>query len=315
MDSLKKLAFEQLVNQNFDCLAIGVIDFKKSKSKCIELRKYPDFIEESIGPNLYFDLASVTKPLTMSLSYFLHEKLFTPEMKLLLNHEGGLPDWGLLSRKTWKDEILSYPIKKSKPVYSDYSALRLMLEFEEKTKKSMHKECKKIWDKQLVFWKDLPEDAICPPTGFRAGREISGVVHDPNAFTINEFCSHAGLFSTIVGICNTLLKFDSELSLVKTMGKAMQERTSEQIFVNGWDTTTISAHQRIQKNETSLAGKGCSLSTFGFLGFTGTSVWIDPESMRGHVILTNGTKNYWYSRTGLSLLRRTIGEYIWKMDF
>jgi CubicO group peptidase (beta-lactamase class C family) len=187
-----------------------------------------------------------------------------------------------------------------------------MLEYEKKNKKSMQEVCSKVWDKELVFWKDLPEEAQCPPTGFRGGREISGVVHDPNAYTINEFCSHAGLFSTISGICQTMLNFDKKCDLLRTMKKDMTKRDGQSIFVNGWDTTTVSEHQRIKKNEATLAGKGCSVLTFGFLGFTGTSVWMDPEVGKGHVILTNGTKNYWYSRSGLNQLRRDIGAQVWK---
>ncbi|MBL7665779.1 MAG: serine hydrolase [Bacteriovoracaceae bacterium] len=313
MEALKKTAFKLLVDQNFDSLAVGVIDFSKKSFESFEMKKYPEFVEESLTPHMYFDLASVTKPLTLALSYFLHQDKFDDEMKLLLNHQAGLPDWGLLSKKNWKDEVSCYPIKKSPTLYSDYSALRLMLEFESRTKKNMQKECAKIWDAECVFWKDLPENAICPPTGFRAGRPIIGAVHDPNAYNIGEFCSHAGLFATVAGLCRTLLNFNQELDLIKEMKKAMQQRDSASTFVNGWDTTTISDHQRIKKNESSLAGKGCSDLTFGFLGFTGTSVWIDPEMNRGQVILTNGTKNYWYSRTGLNALRRKLGEEIWSL--
>ncbi len=315
MQKLKKQCFDLLVKQNFDCLAVGVIDFKKHHFECFELTKYPKYIEESLTPLFYFDLASVTKPLTMAMSFFLFPNQYDEKLKLLLNHSAGLPDWGLLSRNSWRDEILSYNIEKSKPLYSDYSALRLMLEFEEKTNKSMHKECAKVWDKETLFWKDLPNDAICPPTGFRGGRPISGVVHDPNAYTIGEFCSHAGLFSTITGLCRTMINYDKKCDLLKTMKADMGQKSAEDIFVNGWDTASIADHQRAKEKAVSLAGAGHSNLTFGFLGFTGTSVWIDPELMRGHIILTNGTKNYWFSRTGLNELRRAVGESVWKMDF
>jgi CubicO group peptidase (beta-lactamase class C family) len=62
-----------------------------------------------------------------------------------------------------------------------------------------------------------------------------------------------------------------------------------------------------------LAGLGCSENTFGHLGFTGTSFWIDLEKARGAVILTNATQSYWYERSGLTNLRKTIGEAIWKL--
>jgi CubicO group peptidase (beta-lactamase class C family) len=47
------------------------------------------------------------------------------------------------------------------------------------------------------------------------------------------------------------------------------------------------------------------------LGFTGTSIWIDPERMLGHVILSNATKIHWYDKQGLNDLRRAIGQEVW----
>ncbi len=61
-----------------------------------------------------------------------------------------------------------------------------------------------------------------------------------------------------------------------------------------------------------LAGRGCGEFTFGHLGFTGTSIWIDPEKMKGHVILSNATKFHWFDKTNLNDMRRVIGEQVWK---
>ena len=104
-----------LKDQNFDCLAVGVIDFKNSKYK-------------TRGSDLFFDLASLTKPLTLSSAKFGHGDLWQEDFDLLLNHQAGLPDWGRLSRCNWREELLSYPLKKSPTLYSDLGALRLMLE-------------------------------------------------------------------------------------------------------------------------------------------------------------------------------------------
>jgi CubicO group peptidase (beta-lactamase class C family) len=78
-------------------------------------------------------------------------------------------------------------------------------------------------------------------------------------------------------------------------------------FVNGWD--------RAQDLENTLAGTGCSEHTFGHLGFTGTSIWIDPVKKLGHVILSNATKLYWYDKQDLNNFRRLIGQRIWQKDF
>ena len=43
-----------------------------------------------------------------------------------------MPAWGLLPNFGWKEQILNYSIKESETLYSDFSALRVMLELEKK---------------------------------------------------------------------------------------------------------------------------------------------------------------------------------------
>ena len=61
-----------------------------------------------------------------------------------------------------------------------------------------------------------------------------------------------------------------------------------------------------------LAGDGCSPHTFGHLGFTGTSIWVDCEKSLGVITLTNATKKFWFERDGLNNIRRSIGSFVWK---
>jgi len=274
-----------------DALAVGVVDFKAKRFQTTEASFYEGelyFHEESF---LWFDLASVTKPLTNSLSYFLRPELFTDEMVLCLNHRGGLPSWGRLSKTDWREQILSYPIKESETLYSDFSALRVMLELQ-KQGVDQHQLVKPIWDQELCFWKDVPEDSEIVLNSMRQ------VVHDPNALVIDEFCSHAGLFSTINGLCQTLLNYQAKTSFIERMKDHDEHR-----FYSGWD--------RVLNPEKTLAGEGCGKHTFGHLGFTGTSVWIDPDKMLGHVILSNATKHHWFDKENLNEFRRSVGRIIW----
>ena len=162
------------------------------------------------------------------------------------------------------------------------------------------------FDKETLFWKHLKNKSMTPYVGFRNGRPLRGQVHDDNAFVINEFCSHAGLFSTINGLCETLLNLERKFSLIKLMESNFLKRANSHRFLKGWDTVNQS------ELKTTLAGEGCSPHTFGHLGFTGTSVWVDCEKRLGVVLLTNATKNYWFERTGLNRIRRAIGSFIWK---
>ena len=281
MDKLKQKILS--LDWDFDFLAVGTIDFNRQTFEGFELKQ-----RQLSSEYHYFDLASMTKPLTLSLCYLKHPEVFDQNMLLLLNHQAGLPPYGELSRDTWKKQILQFPINKSPTQYSDYGALRLMLEVENKTEQKLSQIVGSDWDKEVVFWRDVE----APQVGRR--------VHDPNAYTIGEFCSHAGIFATLPGLCRTLLTIDERHQMISKVKAALQSNSER--FVLGFDRA---------QGENSLAGPGCSPLTFGHLGFTGTSFWIDSQSMCGYVLLTNAIENPNYSREQLNRLRREIGGLLW----
>lgn len=301
MNEIIQFSKTLLPHQQFDALAVGIIDFKTKQFECVEITNFEDHLNVTKDPVLFFDLASVTKPLTNSLSYFLDPKNFTAEMILCLNHRGGLPAWGLLPHTGWEEIIKSYSIKESETLYSDYSALRVMLDYEQKSSQTMKSICQKVWDKNVMNWLDLPSWVPTPECGVRNGRPIFSEVHDPNAYTIGTFCSHAGLFGTVQGVAQTLLNYQESSDFIGQVSADLKKHSHR--FSFGWD--------RVVNPQETLAGKGCHEGSFGHLGFTGTSVWIDPDLGRGHVILTNGTKKYWYDKAGLNEIRRGIGELVW----
>lgn len=301
MDELKNLAFHLLGNQHFDSLAVGVIDFSSKTFESFELSAGVF----SSKPYLYFDLASLTKPLTNSAIRLKYPELFEEKMMLLLNHRAGLPDGGLLSKKTWREELLHYDIKESPTLYSDYSSLRCMLEIEKKSGKKLEELCSYYFDSELVHWQKLPENSFSPECGIRDKKIVCGEVHDNNCYNIGEFISHAGLFATVGGLCRSLLNLEKMVSVNEQVKKLFDEGKVIDRFVLGFD--------RVMDPANTLAGKGCSDKTFGHLGFTGTSFWIDLERQRGAVILSNATQTYWYERSGLNHLRKSIGEAIWKL--
>ncbi|MBA2405913.1 MAG: serine hydrolase [Bdellovibrionales bacterium] len=300
MKSIVKIVKTLMPHEVFDALGVGVIDFKANSFEAIEANQFEGEVKVKTEPTLYFDLASLTKPLTNSLSYFLKPEVFDAAALLCLNHRGGIPAWGLLPKKSWKEQILSYPVKESETLYSDFSALRVMLELEKKSI-DQKKICSEVWDKETLSWLDLPQHFPTLQYGYKNLLPNFGQVHDPNAWTINEFCSHAGLFSTVDGLCRTLLNYQSKTGFIEKVKTDLAKHT--QRFSYGWD--------RVENPETSLAGKGCGAKTFGHLGFTGTSIWIDPDKMIGHVILSNATKYHWFDKQGLNDVRRAIGESIW----
>lgn len=301
IDKIFEKSCELLSTQHFDCLAVGVIDFDKHTFECFEL--LPPCQKSDI-PKAYFDLASVTKVLTLASTHVMHPEYFNDDSRLTLNHKAGLPSWGRLSKENWREQILSYPIIESPTLYSDYSALRTMLEIEKKTGKSLKDICSVFWDSELCFWTDLPDDAYCPPTGFRDGELKQGEVDNDNAYVIGEFCSHAGAFGTVTGVAKSLIALDKEFGLLKSMKKEFETSTNGP-YISGWN--------RPLEVDTTLAGDKCGDKCFGHLGFTGTSIWVNIEQKRGSIVLSNGTKNYWYDKSGLNNLRKTINNMIWEL--
>jgi hypothetical protein len=300
MERIASIIKKKLPYEHFDVLGVGIIDFNKKSYETIEANTFENELKFKREPFLYFDLASLTKVLTNSLSYFLKPEAFDQDTLLALNHRAGLPAWGLLARDSWKKQILSYSIKESPTLYSDFSALRVQLELQ-KNKIDMKALCQTVWDNETYYWLDLPQHYPTAQCGFKNGRPNYGQVHDPNAWTLNTFCSHAGVFSTVDGLCRTLLSFQEKTHFVGKVKTDLSQHRHR--FSFGWD--------RVENTQDTLAGAGCGPSTFGHLGFTGTSIWIDPDRMVGHVILSNAVKNYWYDKKGLNELRRTLGETIW----
>lgn len=301
MQKIKELALDLLSKQHFDSLAVGVIDFKANSFETFEISS----MVFSDKPYLYFDLASLTKPLTNSAVRLKEPTFFSEDIDLLLNHVAGLPSGGLLSKKSWREELLKYEIKRSPTLYSDYSSLRCMLEIEKKSGKKLKDLCTYYFDSELVHWKDIPENAFCPEYGMRNKHIVCGEVHDNNCYNIGEFISHAGLFSTIDGLCRSLLNLNRIAGMNEQMKTVFKSKKHEDRFIMGFDHVTDLTN--------TLAGVGASEMTFGHLGFVGTSFWINLDQAKGSVILSNGVQTYWYDKSGLNHLRRSLGEAIWKL--
>jgi len=116
---------------------------------------------------------------------------------------------------------------------------------------------------------------------------LHGQVHDENAAALGGIAPHAGLFST----AEDLARFGQMITNGGVYGhRRVVERDTLEEFRKpagivpdstraiGWDT---------KSEEGSSAGSLFSPSSFGHTGFTGTSIWFDPERELFLVILTN----------------------------
>ncbi len=116
-------------------------------------------------------------------------------------------------------------------------------------------------------------------------RIIWGEVHDNNCYYLNGIAGHAGLFSNsheAFEIAKQFLPVSSEL--LKSETCAMFRKN----FTPGSNQARSLAFQLAETMD-STAGKELSKDSFGHLGFTGTSLWIDPQKERIYILLTNRT--------------------------
>jgi beta-N-acetylhexosaminidase len=115
---------------------------------------------------------------------------------------------------------------------------------------------------------------------------LDAVVHDGNAFRLGGVAGHAGLFSTAADLAvfaQTLLNGGAygtqRVFQPGTVAEFTRMQPNAGTRALGWDTPA----------PLTSAGSYFSARSFGHTGYTGTSLWIDPESGLFVVLLTNRT--------------------------
>ena len=118
-----------------------------------------------------------------------------------------------------------------------------------------------------------------------SGLLLKGVVHDENARSLNGVAGHAGLFSTAKDLSlfsqmmlNGGIHGWTRIFKTGTVDLFTQKPNQSKISrAMGWDTPS----------GYSSGGVYLSDSSFGHTGFTGTSLWIDPENSMIVILLSN----------------------------
>jgi CubicO group peptidase (beta-lactamase class C family) len=268
-----------------------------------------------------FDLASLTKvlataplimrmierggvglddPVSMHVALWRNEHGGAPvTIRDLLTHCSGLPAHlplyrELKGRAAFENAICATPLAyppRSKSIYSDLGFMLLgfiledigaplSLQFD-----TLRQQMGGIQDLQYhppTLWQ--PRTAPTRRDEWR-GRLLIGEVDDDNAWALGGVASHAGLFGTAhsVGECARHL-----LQILEGRQGAFREQTLRTFISRrtdvpgssralGWDTMLL----------TSSCGTRLSPQAFGHVGFTGTSLWIDPDAAIYVVLLTN----------------------------
>jgi CubicO group peptidase (beta-lactamase class C family) len=221
----------------------------------------------------------------------------------VLEHASGLParllDAAPLGRREFEHEICAMPLEyapRTRSIYSDVGFILLGFIAADRGGASLETQ----FDRLMVRLKpglltfDLPPDArrLAAPTrplddDSRRGRVLAGEVHDNYAAALGGVAGHAGLFGTALSVgafARAVLRasrgdrdvpppFSPELVSMFTT-KTSVPGSSRAL---GWDTML----------PTSSCGTRLSARAFGHVGYTGTSLWIDPVRDRYFVLLTN----------------------------
>ena len=230
--------------------------------------------------------------------YFSQKSQIT--VKDLLSHVSGLPAFKQYYRKDKSKESLLTSIYNTDPVqnnrdttiYSDVGAIILGDIVEKISGLNLDVFVDSMVFKPLgmntTFYNppDTKKHRIVPTEINSEGELIHGFVHDENAYSLGGVAGHAGLFSTAKDLAvfsqmmlngglygwkrifktGTVNSFTSKAGILDNSSRLL-----------GWDSPA------------GLASGGVYLSdsSFGHTGFTGTSIWIDPENGVIVVLLTN----------------------------
>ena len=295
----------------------------------------------AVTDSTLFDLASVTKVVaTTTAAMILEEEgrldldhtvaSYLPELtdsakagitvRMLLTHRGGLEAFAPLHRQfrgraQYLEQINARPLR-SPPggatVYSDWDLILMQLVIERITGQELDAFVRDrifapLGMRDTGFRPALPRERIAATERDSArGGLIWGEVHDPNAWAMGGVAGHAGLFGSArdLAVFAQMLLNGGEYGSVRilrpqTIARWTAPQGPGASRALGWDTPSGE----------SSAGRFFSPRSFGHTGYTGTSMWIDPE--RGvFVILLTTRVNPTAANQKHVALRRAVADEV-----
>lgn len=265
-----------------------------------------------------FDLASLTKvcatlPSILLLleegsieledpvkRFFFDESCENLTIRHLLTHTSGLepfvPFYKMVKNKQdILKYILSYPKNPDKKVvYSDLNFILLGFIIEKVTSQTLDSFVEKNVFTPLgmnhTCYNPKFEKRNIAPTEYNneKGDFHWGEVHDENAYFMDGVAGHAGVFSNL----HDLTKF-VRMILQKGNIKKNKHFLSSAIIELSYKNFTIHFNSnrglgwQLFDGINSPVSQLFSKNSFGHTGFTGTSIWVEPEKELGFILLTN----------------------------
>lgn len=305
------------------------------------VRRYSTPPEQvAVTPETHYDLASLTKvtatlPAILKLAtegdlslqdrvgrFFTHAGWFqTPSLadvtiKQLLTHSSGLPAWKPLFAITDKRlvalaNVIQTEVEPVQYLYSDLGFILLGAIIERVTGLSQDEYLQREIFNALGLTElgygplhDKPV-AATEDCGWR-GLLLEGVVHDENAYALGGVAGHAGLFGTadaLATYAQAWLTLDERLASHTLLREASQEQL---IAADG----TRRGLGWLLASPGSIAGRYASAASYGHTGFTGTSLWIDPEQGWFALLLTNRVHPSRQRGQNIQALRQAFHEAV-----
>ncbi len=133
---------------------------------------------------------------------------------------------------------------------------------------------------------------------------IRGEVHDGNCFYLGGVAGHAGLFSSVGDVTRMAKEF------LPSGGSLLDVRTRKHFTENmtlGLNEARSLAFQLAATHDSTASGS-LPAESFGHLGFTGTSLWIDPVHEHTFILLTNRTHGRRPPFVNINAVRRRFHE-------
>jgi CubicO group peptidase (beta-lactamase class C family)/beta-glucosidase-like glycosyl hydrolase len=288
----------------------------------VKLTGYGNVSGAPVDPaSTVFDLASLTKvvgttaalmalvddgvvdldePVRRYLPEFRGERRNAVTVRHLLTHTSGLPagEWLFprASREAALARVLAVPLLTAPGEtvrYSDFGMMLLAEMVERQVEMPLDEYlARRVFGPlgmQSTFF--LPATALrdsVVPTALPAERDwvLRGVVHDGNAYRLGGVTGHAGVFSTATDLsvfAQTMLN-GGAYGPVRVFSEPIargfvRRQAGADDRALGWATPT----------DQSSAGRFFSARSYGHLGYTGTSLWIDPDRELFVVFLANRT--------------------------
>ncbi len=147
-------------------------------------------------------------------------------------------------------------------------------------------------NQQLLFRPPKRLEKRIAPTNLWHGHPIAGVVNDPSAWMLGGVSGNAGVFATAQGVAR-FAQFMLNDGVLSDRPRLLRKETVQQFTAiavparRGAGARTLGWEALPTGEETSSAGTLFGPHSYGHTGWTGTSLWIDPDRDLFVLLLTN----------------------------